>query len=411
MKTLRVDSVDKYLELLRDSEQEVDLLGKDFLIGVTRFFRDQPAFDILKNKAIPDIIDHKEDKEVVKVWICACSTGEEVYSVAILIDQYLKKSRKNLDVKIFASDIDEVSLDIASRNSYPLSFRKDIPENLFNEYFIQDGQYISVVPHIRKQVVFAKHNVIKTPPFIKNDLICCRNMLIYMNSLLQHNILTTFHFSLNQEGYLFLGPSETIAPIKDGIKEISSKWKIFKKTGTIAKATEFVGANRSGMQRQFPVRSVKKVKKTSEELFQQFLLEQYGYVGVFIDKNFEIKDTIGNYRRFLSLPEKKLEMNLLKMVSKEISYLLNNTIRTVWKENVPRSLKRLRVKNAAEELIVNIDVSPANPDLERPFTLIVFRQIEAEAEPQSYQPALAADEQQTTYLIELESELSEVRNN
>lgn len=411
MKTLRVDSVEKYLELLRDSVQEVDLLGKDFLIGVTRFFRDQPAFDILKNKAIPDIIDHKEDKEVIKVWICACSTGEEVYSVAILIDQYLKKSRKNLDVKIFASDIDEVSLDIASRNSYPISFRKDIPDNLFNEYFIQDGQYISVVPHIRKQVVFAKHNVIKTPPFIKNDLICCRNMLIYMNNLLQHNILTTFHFSLNQDGYLFLGPSETIVPIKDGIKEISSKWKIFKKTGAIAKATEFVGANRGGVQREFPVRSVKKVQKTSEELFQQFLLEQYGYVGVFIDKNFEIKDTIGDYKRFLSLPDKKLEMNLLKMVSKEISYLLNNTIRTAWKENKPKSLKRLRVKNATEELMVNINVSPANPDLERPFTLIVFRQIESEAEPQSYQPAIPADEQQTTYLIELESELSEVRNN
>ncbi|MFD2969069.1 chemotaxis protein CheB [Sphingobacterium bambusae] len=411
MKALHVDSVDQYLELLKGSEQEVDLLSKDFLIGVTRFFRDQAAFDVLKNKAIPDIIDNKEDKETVKIWVCACSTGEEVYSVAILMDQYVKKSKKNLDIKIFASDIDEVSLEIASGNSYPASFRKDIPENLFNEYFIQDGQRISVVPHIRKQIVFAKHNVIKTPPFIKNDLICCRNMLIYMNSLLQHNILTTFHFSLNQDGYLFLGPSETIAPIKDGVKEISSKWKIFKKTGVIPRATEFVGAERGGIQRQFPVRTIKKPKKTSEELFQQFLMEQYGYVGAFIDKNFEVKDTIGNYRKFLSLPEKKLEMNLLKMVPKEISYLLNNTIRAVWKDNVAKSLKRLRVKNAKEELVINIDVSPANPDLEKPFTLVVFRQIETEAEPQNYQPQVATDEHQTTYLIELESELSEVRNN
>ncbi|GHE42682.1 chemotaxis protein CheB [Sphingobacterium griseoflavum] len=411
MKAVQLDDVADYLELLRDSENEIDLLGKDFLIGVTRFFRDQQAFDILKNKAIPHIIDRKQDNEVVKVWVCACSTGEEVYSVAILIDQYLKKIGKNLEIKIFASDIDEVSLDIASRNSYPVSFRKDIPETIFHEYFIQDGQQISVVPHIRKQVVFAKHNVIKTPPFIKNDLICCRNMLIYMNSLLQHNILTTFHFALNQDGFLFLGPSETINPIKEGVKEISSKWKIFMKTGPISKATEFLGTGKTSVQRPFPVRTAKKVQKTSEDLFQQFLLEQYGYVAVFIDKNFEIKDTIGNYKRFLSLPEKKLEMNLLKMVPKEISYLLNNTVRAVWKDNVSKSLKRLRVKSAKEDMVFNIDVSPANPDLERPFTLVVFREVEMEVEPLNYHPQVATDEHQNTYLIELESELSEVRNN
>lgn len=411
MKALNIESVKTYVDTLKDNHQEIEILGKEFLIGVTRFFRDEAAFNVLKSKVIPDIVDQKIDKEVLKVWVCACSTGEEVYSVAILIDQYLKKTGKDLDVKIFASDIDEVSLDIASRNSYPESFRKDIPDDVFQEYFILEGQNISVVPHIRKQVVFAKHNVIKTPPFIKNDLICCRNMLIYMNSLLQQNILNTFHFSLNQDGYLFLGPSETINPIKDGVKEISSKWKIFKKTGTIPRATEFARIDRSGITRQFPISTPKKPKKTAEELFQQFVIDQYGLVAVFIDKNFEIKDTVGNYKKFLSLPEKKLEVNLLKMVPKEISYLLNNTIRAVWKENVPKSLKRLKIKSAKEDVVVNIDVSPAMPDLDKPFTLIVFRQVESEVDTSTFQPQMATDEHQTSYLFELENELSEVRNN
>ncbi|WDF70723.1 chemotaxis protein CheB [Sphingobacterium oryzagri] len=411
MKALNIGTVDAYLETLKNSEQEVETLGKEFLIGVTRFFRDQAAFKILETKVIPAIIDSKIDKDVVKIWVCACSTGEEVYSVAILVDRYVKQAGKELDIKIFASDIDEASLEIASRNSYPESFKKDIPEDLFNEYFIQDGQSISVVPHIRKQVVFAKHNVIKTPPFIKNDLICCRNMLIYMNSLLQQNILNTFHFSLNPNGFLFLGPSETVNPIKDGVKEINSKWKIFQKTGNIPRTTEFVGTERSGIKRQFPITLPKKPKKTSEELFQQYVVEQYGLVGVFIDKNFEIKDTVGNYKRFLSLPDKRLEVNLLKMVPKEISYLLNNTIRAVWKENISKSLKRLKIKHGADDIVVNIEVSPANADLEKPFTLIVFRQVDTDLDAISAAPPIATDEHQTSYLFELESELSEVRSN
>ncbi|WP_437918512.1 chemotaxis protein CheB [Sphingobacterium sp. LRF_L2] len=411
MKVLNLDRVDQYVEVLKNSQEEIAILGKDFLIGVTQFFRDEAAFDILKNKVIPHIVEQKTSDDSIKVWICACSTGEEVYSVAILIDQYLKREDKNIEVKIFASDIDEVSLEIASKNSYPESFQKSIPPTLFEEYFIVDGQRISVVPHIRKQVVFAKHNVIKAPPFIKNDLICCRNMLIYMNPLLQHKVLTTFHFSLNQGGYLFLGPSEAIAPIREGVEDVSSKWKIFKKTNAIARTAEFTGVERPGVQRSFPINFKKKVKKTSEEQFQQFLLEQYGYVGIFIDKNFEVRETIGHYKRFLSLPDKKLEVNLLKMVSKEISYLLNNTIRSVWKENSARSLRRVRIKNATEEIFVNIDVSPAGTDLEKTYTLIVFRQVESEVETQSPQSFITADEHQTTYMIELENELSEVRNN
>ncbi|MFD2599587.1 chemotaxis protein CheB [Sphingobacterium corticis] len=411
MKELAVGSTADYVRYLTENRQEVSLLSKDFLIGVTQFFRDDAAFRIVRNKVIPEIIASKDDGDVLKVWVCACSTGEEVYSIAILLDQYLQTIEKHIEVKIFASDVDDASLDIASKNSYPESFVKFIPSDILEEYFVHDGKRISVVPHIRKQVVFAKHDVIKSPPFIKNDLICCRNMLIYMNSILQQKILTTFHYSLNSDGYLFLGPSETIAPIRDGVTEISSKWKIYRKSGIIPRPSDFPHGTRADKSGRFQMQVRQKVKVSAEDQFQKFLLSQYGYVGVFIDRNFEVRDTVGDYKRFLSLPEKKLEVNLLKMVPQELSFMLSNTIRTVWKENSLRSLKRARVRKGKDDIYVNIDVSPASDEVAQPYTLVVFKQLESEVELPQYVVPVDSDEQQTGYVMELENELNETRSN
>ncbi|WP_166333112.1 chemotaxis protein CheB [Sphingobacterium chungjuense] len=411
MKELNIELTKEYVQYLLANKQEISILSKDFLVGVTQFFRDEAAFTIVKNKVIPEIIARKDDGDTMKVWVCACSTGEEVYSIAILIDQYLQTIDKHIEVKIFASDIDDASLDIASKNNYPESFIKFIPDDILEEYFIHDGKSISVVPHIRKQIVFAKHNVIKSPPFIKNDLICCRNMLIYMNSILQQKILTTFHYSLNTAGFLFLGPSETIAPIKDGVIEISGKWKIYRKSGVIPRPNDFANAGRIDTTGRFSIPMRQKVKVSAEEQFQQFLVAQYGYVGVFIDRNFEVRDTVGDYRRFLSLPDKKFEVNLLKMVHKELSFMLSNTIRSVWKDNKAGSLKRMRLRRGKDDVYVNIDVSPPSDEIAQPYTLVVFKEVETEISAPQYVVPIDANEQQTGYVLELENELSETRSN
>ncbi|MFD2742332.1 MULTISPECIES: chemotaxis protein CheB [Sphingobacterium] len=411
MKELNIELTKEYVEYLLENKQEISLLSKDFLIGVTRFFRDEAAFKIIKSKVIPELVARKDDGDTVKIWVCACSTGEEVYSIAILIDQYLQTIDKHIEVKIFASDIDDASLDIASKNSYPESFIKFIPDVILEDYFIHDGQRISVVPHIRKQIVFAKHNVIKSPPFIKNDLICCRNMLIYMNSILQQKILTTFHYSLNTAGFLFLGPSETIAPIKDGVTEISGKWKIYRKSGIIPRPNDFPSGGRTDNSGRFSMPIRQKIKVSAEEQFQRFLVAQYGYVGVFIDRNFEVRDTVGDYRRFLALPDKKFEVNLLKMVHKELSFMLSNTIRSVWKENKTESIKRTRLRRGNEDVYVNIDVCPPSDEVAQPYTLIVFKEIEADLVAPQYIVPIDASEQQTGYVMELENELSETRSN
>ncbi|WDF55469.1 chemotaxis protein CheB [Mucilaginibacter sp. KACC 22063] len=413
-----VNTLPEYVDYLKQHPGEVSTLGKEFLIGVTKFFRDTQAFDCLKKEIIPAIVDKKQDGETIKVWICACSTGEEAYSVAILLYDYIQQKKRKLEVKIFATDIDPSSIDIAAKNYYSAAAVKEVDKRLLDQYFIKEGKSYAIITPIRKLIVFARHDVIKAPPFIKNDLVTCRNMLIYMDTLLQQKVLSTFHFSLNPGGYLFLGSSETAGILKDGIQEINSKWKIYKKTGPINYSTHhtYTGARYQTDSQVEKLRTFLKPNdrssRTIEDDFKDFVIDEFGYVGLYIDKNYEIKETIGNFRKYLSLPEKKLELNLLNMVPREASVILNTAIRKAWKENTKTTLRRIRIGHDGRDVFLNVSVKPPDLNSARAYTLILLHEtsdiiIEKDANAQLSIP----DAQQHEYIMELESELNETRNN
>ena len=417
MTALGITELKDYVEVLKDDKAEIKTLGKDFLIGVTKFFRDKGAWELMTETVLPEILKNKVDGEVLKVWICACSTGEEAYTAAILINDCLQKAKKNLEVKIFATDIDESSIDIAAKNAYPLSIAKEIPAQLLKKYFIKEGKQYSVLPAIRKQIVFARHNVIKSPPFIKNDLITCRNMLIYMNGLLQQKVLSTFHFALSHGGFLMLGSSETASVIKDGFTELSSKWKLYQKTGSIHYSPHNTYSTSNPTirltEKTEPKSKSTENQKSIEDDFREFVLEEFSYVGIFIDKNYEVKETIGNFRQYLSLPDKKLELNILRMVPHEISILLNTAIRKAWKEKTKTHLKRIRLKNAEEETYLNISVKPPDGKSSMGYTLVLFSEHKPDtvAANSGIELPPVSGEHQSEYLIEMEAELNETRHN
>ncbi|RZK82390.1 MAG: PAS domain S-box protein [Pedobacter sp.] len=405
-----------YVAFLRDDEAEVKILGQDFLIGVTKFFRDKAAYEVLTNKILPDIISNKAEGEAIKIWVCACSTGQEAYTVAILVNECVKESGKNLEVKIFATDIDEKSIEIASRNQYPESIANEIPAKLFKKYFVKEGRSYGLIPEIRKQVVFAKHDVIKSPPFIKNDMVTCRNMLIYVNSILQEKILSTFHFSLNKTGYLFLGSSETASSLREGLTEVSSKWKIYQKTGVInySNYNTYNTGSRRYKDQEGNKSAVSDAPNTAvEKNFNKFITDDLGYVGVFIDKAYMIQEAIGNYRQFLSLPEQKIELNVLKMVPREISIVLSTSIRKAWKENKKVHLRRIRLKRGGSEVYLNISVQPPDYHSGMSYTMIVFGEslTEFNHEKEDVVMSTLTDDQQNEYVFELEAELNETRSN
>ncbi|OOQ59798.1 chemotaxis protein CheB [Mucilaginibacter pedocola] len=414
MAAVEMVNLDDYVNLLHNEPAEVKLLAKDFLIGVTSFFRDRPAFELLEKEVIPNIIKNKNDGDILKVWVCACSTGEEAYSIAILLNEVVARSDKNLEIKIFATDVDESSIEVAARNSYPLSVAKEIPSQYLKKYFIKDNKGYSVLPGIRKQIVFARHNVIKSPPFIKNDLVTCRNMLIYMNNLLQQKVIATFHYALNKEGYLFLGSSENAASIKEGVTEISSKWKIYQRSGTISYGLHHTYTSVSPSLKYTDKRIAFKnteAPKTADEEFRDLVVEEFGPVGIFIDKSYIVHETIGNFNRFLMMPEKKLDLNILNMVGKEVSIVLNTAIRKAWKEGKKAHLTNVRIKREGRPLLLQVTVKPPDSRSPNGYTLVMFSETKAEPVKEGIVLPPVDTHGQGEYLMEMEAELSETRIN
>jgi len=224
----QIEDLKMYLRYLQENPHEIDLLFKEFLINVTNFFRDAEAFESIKISALKPMIEEKSEFEVLRVWVLGCSSGEEVYSIAILINELLEELDKKIDVQIFGTDLDANSIKTARSGSYSGIISKDISQVRLKKYFYKNDNVYTIKNEIRDMVVFATHNLIKDPPFTKLDIISCRNLLIYLETVAQEKVLSNFNYALKQDGILFLGPSETIGKFIGAFSVVDKRWKIFK---------------------------------------------------------------------------------------------------------------------------------------------------------------------------------------
>jgi two-component system CheB/CheR fusion protein len=220
-----------YLDFLRVTPQEIEALTKEFLISVTSFFRDKEAFDVIQKKVLPDILEKLVIGKELKVWVAGCATGEEAYSIAILIAEQLTGRLADTVVKIFATDIDSAALVHAGKGIYSKSILKKVPAYLREKYFSKVGDNYKVEPVIRKMLIFAEHDLAKNPPYCNMHLISCRNLLIYMAPVLQKKVFAMLLFGLKKDGYLFLGSSENPGPIIKELEVTHKKWKVYKQSG------------------------------------------------------------------------------------------------------------------------------------------------------------------------------------
>ncbi|AHM58790.1 signal transduction histidine kinase with CheB and CheR activity [Flammeovirgaceae bacterium 311] len=217
-----------YLEFLQANPLELKALAQDFLISVTSFFRDQPAFKVMEEQVIPDMV--AQGNQPLKIWVPGCATGEEAYSLAILVAECLEKAGQTREVKIFATDLDDTALSIASRGEYPGSIANSLTPERIARFFNREGEGFKVTSSIRQMLIFAHHDLTQNPPYCNTDLISCRNLLIYLNPVLQKKVFSLLHFGLHPGGYLFLGSSEQ-APIGEHhFTEISKQSRIYQKT-------------------------------------------------------------------------------------------------------------------------------------------------------------------------------------
>lgn len=361
MSVNKAQTIRDYLHFVFENEDELDILRNEFLIGVTKFFRDTEAFEFIKKNTIPEIFKNKGPKDRVKIWSVGCSSGEEAYSLAILLKEYMDENNLVMDVKIFATDLDKEVIHKANKGSFTQSIVADVSLDYLKKYFIQKGDLYIISPEIRKMIIFSQHNVAQDPPLTKMDLITCRNLLIYVNSELQQKIIGTFHYALNKDKYLFLGPSESIGQFSSSLKVLSRKWRIYQNAqptktldmgyfnSTFSSTEQFT---RDVMSRQ----SLQ--DKVLNETLADSLLEEFGAASAFVDKDFDLISADGNFRNFFQFPKKRLRsFHILKILPQPIAIALSTALRKAEQENIKVIYK-------------DIVVSDNNNDLET-ITLIV----------------------------------------
>lgn len=307
-----------YFELLKKDDAELQNLVKDFLISVTSFFRDKAAFEILEESIIPDMIDAKGEEEI-KVWVAGCATGEEAYSLAILIREQLDAVNKRNTVKIFATDIDADALKLAGKGYYNGSIERDISPERLKRFFTKDEKGYKIKPSIREMLIFAHHNLVKNPPYCNIDFISCRNLLIYMNHSLQRKILNLLHFGMRYGGYLFLGPSENVTDFISHLEEMNKKWKIYKniQAKRIMSFEDFtapVVESKIYVLPQWKSDERKKVISTANT--DMNLLIEMGYVGLLINEDNQVTSVFGDSTRFLH--QKMFNHDLPDLLSKPL---------------------------------------------------------------------------------------------
>ena len=364
----QIDTMDGYVKFLQRTPAEVEALFRDLLIGVTGFFRDPQAFQALEERVIQKILANKEAGATIRVWSPGCSTGEEAYSLAILLSEREESMKRGHRVQVFATDIDGQAIATARSGLYPASIAADVTPDRLARFFAleSDGGSYRIHKSIRDMLVFSEQDVIKDPPFSKMDLISCRNLLIYMGVELQKKLIPLFHYALNPDGFLFLGTSETLGESVDLFDALDHKWKLYRRR------PDSPGARQTGLGRFLPPlaacdaaspreagKAADAMKLPLRELTEQALLRQIAPVGALVNGHGDILYLHGRTGQYLELtPGVTGVSNILRMaregLRRELTMALHKT--AVTKETVRHA--GLRVKANGSFARVNLSVSP-----------------------------------------------------
>lgn len=346
-----------YAKMLKTDPNEVDALFDDFLINVTNFFRDPDFYKTLVSEILPGIIKQKKSSEAIRIWVAGCATGEEAYSIAICLDEYLTKNKITTPIQIFASDLDDNAIEKARHGIYPVSALNGVSSKYLNQYFRKIASQYQVVKSIRENCVFSHHNLLKDPPFSRMDLISCQNVLIYLENNPQKRILHTFHYALKPTGYLFLAKSENIGSSGSELFEsLDKKIRYYSKKVTASIPVEFAYPIVGKISEGISSRMAQGVEFDIEKEMGKMMLSRFVYPGVVVNKNLTITQFFGETSLYLHPTTGKASFNVLKMVREDLVIELRTLLhqakkseRTVVKEGI-----RIYNKKVVHELALEV---------------------------------------------------------
>ncbi|MEZ0374330.1 MAG: CheR family methyltransferase [Candidatus Sericytochromatia bacterium] len=330
---LELESPDAYLTYLEAHPQELDNLFRTCIIGVTGFFRDPEAFKKLES-SLEELLAEKGDEDPIRIWVPGCCTGEEAYTLAFILKRLLKERWQSCNLQVFASDLDQQAIDFARQGVYGASAVEGLPEDMLQLCFDSHGEKYEVKKEIRSQVLFTRHDLTSNPPFLKLDLISCRNLLIYFNPQLQKQLLPIFHYALNPNGILFLGKSESISEFSDLFETIDAESKIFRrKRGGHLRSMQFSAFR---PQRQFPLELAQPRRKSESsigDLVKETLFTSFEHPYVVINDSLDVQEISGDVRLYLGLGEGQINPNILRLVDEQLQLELMSVITRALREH------------------------------------------------------------------------------
>ena len=367
------DNLEEYVDLVVNDSEELNLLYKDLLIGVTQFFRDPEAFKLLEEKILPEVLLRIPKDQEVRIWVAGCATGEEAYSIAILLHERFTAMKRDVNVKIFATDVHKASLETASAGVYRKNSVANVSPTRLENYFTANGNGYQISPNIRNMVVFAAHNLIKDAPFTRMDLISCRNMLIYLQPLAQKKVLSLFHFALKTGGTLFLGPSETTGDLADEFESIDDHWRLCKKRRDIRLTADLRLPGGMGQMTAAPIR--RPVAQDSQSRFAvaapsstrratgdrellgvyNTLLDDFVPNAILVNESNELVHTFGNLDHILRIPKGPNLLNALHMLPPDLRTVVVGAMQRVSRTGKP--VKYSQVQFNAEENTERLDIT------------------------------------------------------
>ena len=402
-----------YVAILQGNPLEVQALSDDILIGVTSFFRDPEAFQVLRSHVIPRLFADKKPGDTVRIWHACCATGEEVYSTAILIREFLNEHRLDTKVQFFASDIDEASVAHARAGIFPDSISANVDENRLCEFFTKSGDTYQVSQQLREMIIFATHNLLKDPPFSRLDLLVCRNFFIYLNPDRQKQLISLFHHILKPGGFLFLGNAETVGHLSEMYNTIDKKWKIFERRDSAQRFDLLppFGAAAPKYRSTVPARRSPGVEEPAPgQRAEALLMERYSPPCIVVNDRYEVVHFSTRTNNFLEPPVGEPTRDVLKMARTELRPALRAAIYKCFSEQTPVAFRGIRVGTVEEDLWVNVLAEPfESAEQPRKLAMVIFESDSPmsalPAAPSGEEGAFGSDASKDSIILQLEEQL------
>ncbi|MGD7033559.1 chemotaxis protein CheB [Methylotuvimicrobium buryatense] len=399
----QINAIAHYVRYLRENPQELDLLFKELLIGVTNFFRDPEVWEILKTNTIPELLANPSTNKDLRAWVPACSTGEEAYSLAIVFKEALAQiqSKRQMTLQIFATDLDQDAIDKARQGFYPANIAVDVSEDRLSRFFSIDGNGYRINKEIREMVTFAPQNVIMDPPFTKLNILCCRNLLIYLNAELQKKLIPLFHYALTENGILLLGNSETISGFRDLYEVVDNKSRLYRRIESFRRNLDVdFPTKHSSVISQAPGGYKPPVIDNLQTLADQFLLQHFSPAAVLVNADGDILYINGRTGKYLEPAAGKANWNIYAMARDGLRHILSGALRKAQNQTGAIHMQGLTVGTNGGTQIVNLAVQVIRkPVALNGMLFVVFN--DASPLPARKRSRKSTSEEQKTLEIEL----------